>query len=131
MHATELAHALQRLAAEATASSPPATPAPAPAPTLPAPITHLSQLLTAEQIAALALLEQARQAAAQTADADVEQAWSSWEANAGMARPQAVDAPAGSAMAAAGTEDHLAWLRPDPADVTDVRYGWGDEHQLY
>lgn len=112
---------LEVLATEAVPSSPPATPVSAPAGSA---ITSLSQLLDADTVAALARLEASQRAAAEAAEADVEAAWFSWERNAGMARPRGHDAPAGSALAAAAED--LAWLRPDPVDLTDVRYGWGD-----
>ncbi len=109
------------------AASPPAHPPSAPAPAPPAPVTHLSQLLAPSTIAALARLDERQRADTQAAEAEAERAWEAWEANAGMGRPEAHDAPTGSALAAAGApHDPLAWVRPDPADLTDVRLGYGD-----
>ena len=126
---TSEARALETLRALLAADPVPlsTSPPPAPQPTAPpAPVafTHLSQLLPASTIAALARLEQVQQEATAAAEAASEAAWASWERNAGMARLETHDA-AGSALAAP-TADHLAWLRPDSADLSDVRCGYGD-----
>lgn len=111
--------ALLELAAEdGTAPAPLAVATPAQGP--PA-ITHLSQLLSAEHIAALARFDQAQRAAAQEAEAAVERAWDAWETEHFVAGTR----PREAAPATAPPGDELGLgLRPGP-DLRRMGYGDG------
>ncbi len=112
--------ALLELAGEdGTAPAPPAVATPAAGS---AAITHMAQLLSAEERAALARFDHAQRAAGEAAEAERERAWQDWES----AHLAAGSRPQEAALGAAPPDDYWAWLRPEGPDLADVHEGYGD-----
>ncbi len=116
----EGALALLELAGEdGTAPAPVVVATPAPIPPV---VAHMSQLLSAEERAALAQFEGGLDHAQRAAGEAAEARWDAFESEAFTAgrRPQEA-----ALAATTPADDYWAWLRPEAGDV-DVRQGYGD-----